>query len=211
MSIECNQCSYEKDPSYFSNSQRSRPRSRCKACVNGGSRSCGDRTVKTARENFTAVENATPTWPRSRKRPSYFAEGVFRYVSKGLYTAGPRTGQDCVFKWLKPQLSLNESDFFSDDSSLIEKAIDLVQSFNDCRFIGTPIQVNRPMMGQFAHGQRNQGRMYQLEPFIKGFQKFNSNSGWVNDDSGVWGEIMQALSHFSYHYSSGQYVLCDLQ
>lgn len=26
-----------------------------------------------------------------------------------------------------------------------------------------------------------------------------------------WGEAMQALSHFSYHKSGGQFLLCDLQ
>ena len=34
--------------------------------------------------------------------------------------------------------------------------------------------------------------------------------GWT-DDSTLWGEVMEALSHFSYHVSSGKFVLCDLQ
>lgn len=48
------------------------------------------------------------------------------------------------------------------------------------------------------------------EPFIQNYEKFNSNSGWVDYSEG-WGEVMQALSHFSYHVSGGFYVLCDLQ
>mmetsp|Transcript_32298 Transcript_32298/g.75868 ORF Transcript_32298/g.75868 Transcript_32298/m.75868 type:complete len:151 (-) Transcript_32298:236-688(-) len=47
-----------------------------------------------------------------------------------------------------------------------------------------------------------------VEPFIKGkYVKFNSNSGWTDDRYA----IMQALSHFSYHFTDGQYLLCDLQ
>jgi Alpha-kinase family len=37
------------------------------------------------------------------------------------------------------------------------------------------------------------------------FLKFNSNSGYTNG-----ADFMQALSHFSYHHSNGQF-LCDLQ
>lgn len=53
--------------------------------------------------------------------------------------------------------------------------------------------------------------MTLVEPFIENFTKFNSNSGWVAQDQGSWGELMQALSHFSYHVSGGQFLLCDLQ
>ena len=42
------------------------------------------------------------------------------------------------------------------------------------------------------------------------YAKFNSNSGWA-DDSLPWPRVMQALSHFTYHISNGQCVLCDLQ
>jgi hypothetical protein len=49
-----------------------------------------------------------------------------------------------------------------------------------------------------------------LEPFIDKYQKFNSNTGWA-DDGTPWPRVMQSLSHFSYHVSGGQFVLCDLQ
>jgi hypothetical protein len=38
------------------------------------------------------------------------------------------------------------------------------------------------------------------------FVKFNSNTGYTNG-----ADVMQALSHFSFDYSGGQEVLCDLQ
>lgn len=47
-----------------------------------------------------------------------------------------------------------------------------------------------------------------VEPLIDGaYAKFNSNSGWVNEGY----NMMQALSHFSYHFSDGTRLLCDLQ
>ncbi|KAJ3036158.1 hypothetical protein HDV00_003014 [Rhizophlyctis rosea] len=45
-----------------------------------------------------------------------------------------------------------------------------------------------------------------VEPFMENFEKFNSNTG---ADSGH--DLLSALSHFSYHHSSGQLLLCDLQ
>eukprot|EP00434_Breviolum_minutum_P025368 symbB.v1.2.022414.t1/scaffold1989.1/size93477/2 len=51
-------------------------------------------------------------------------------------------------------------------------------------------------------------RLVLVEPLIDGtYAKFNSNSGWVNEGY----NMMQALSHFSYHYTNGQHLLCDLQ
>ena len=42
-----------------------------------------------------------------------------------------------------------------------------------------------------------------VEPYIENFMKFNSNSGKAED---VY-EVMQALSHFSYHHSEGEMCL----
>jgi hypothetical protein len=36
------------------------------------------------------------------------------------------------------------------------------------------------------------------------------NTAQANDET-PWPRVMQALSHFSYHQSGGQHVLCDLQ
>ena len=47
-----------------------------------------------------------------------------------------------------------------------------------------------------------------VEPMILGeYEKFNSNSGWVSDQSA----LTEVLSHFSYHHTGGQFLLCDLQ
>lgn len=59
-------------------------------------------------------------------------------------------------------------------------------------------------------GTNRAGQKVLQEPFIDDYQKFNSNSGWADNET-PWPRVMQALSHFSYHASGGQFVLCDLQ
>jgi hypothetical protein len=54
------------------------------------------------------------------------------------------------------------------------------------------------------------GRKYLIEPYIDSFEKFNSNSGAVFRNT-QYSQVMQALSHYSYHVTGGQIVLCDLQ
>jgi hypothetical protein len=46
-----------------------------------------------------------------------------------------------------------------------------------------------------------------VEPFVENLQYFNTNTGWAFEEA----EILQALSHFSYHVSEGKKLLCDLQ
>lgn len=69
------------------------------------------------------------------------------------------------------------------------------------------------------------GQMYALWPWLENWEKFNSNTGWTslqplqqgedimheNNPTSDYHKIMQALSHFSYHVSNGEHLLCDLQ
>jgi hypothetical protein len=67
-----------------------------------------------------------------------------------------------------------------------------------------------PDVWAFQRNSRWAGHKVLQEPFIDNYHKFNSNTGWA-DSSNPWPQVMQALSHFSYHVSGGQFVLCDLQ
>jgi hypothetical protein len=70
--------------------------------------------------------------------------------------------------------------------------------------------INIPEVWTFSEGCSRTGTKVLQEPFIKHYQKFNSNTGWADNDT-PWPRVMQALSHFSYHVSGRQFVLCDLQ
>lgn len=49
-----------------------------------------------------------------------------------------------------------------------------------------------------------------MEELLSGtFIKFNSNGGYVNDD--VNSSTMPAFSHWTFHHSNGQLLVCDLQ
>lgn len=50
-----------------------------------------------------------------------------------------------------------------------------------------------------------------IEPFLRGgtYEKFNSNFGYASKHQDH--EIIQAFSHWTYHYSDGRHLVCDLQ
>jgi len=140
-----------------------------------------------------------------------FAQGAFRWVVRGTYTSGPRKGQACVAKWFKTG-AVFSNDYFTLDIKAVDKALEIVNRFNFLNVVNKAVKINVPEVWRFDDDNAEEwaGQRVLSEPFIQNYQKFNSNTGW-NDDSKAWGEVMQALSHFSYHVSGGNYVLCDLQ
>lgn len=173
----------------------------------GGSAARSDNYVeKTARRNNTTCA----TFPQYNL-DNPFAEGGFRWVAKGEYTEGNRAGEECVCKWFKTG-TVSQSIFFDLDIKAMNKALDLSKEWNSRLYIEQTIQINIPEVWTFDNqsGPGLAGTKVLQEPFIEHYQKFNSNTGWA-DDSTPWPKVMQALSHFSYHVSGGQFVLCDIQ
>lgn len=103
-------------------------------------------------------------------------------------------------------------DFFTLDIKAVDKALEIVDRFNQLKMINKVIKINIPAIWRFDDDSQGDwaGQMALCEPYIRNYQKWNSNNGW-KDDSTAWGKVMQALSHFSFHISGGHYVLCDLQ
>ena len=138
-----------------------------------------------------------------------FSEGAFRWVAKGHYTKGDRKGENCVCKRFK-EGSVCEEGFFDLDIKADDKAIDLARNWNTERFVNKTVMFNRPEVWTFEQKSNWAGQKAPQEPYITDYQKFNSNSGW-SDLETPWHRVMQAVSHYIYHKSGGQYVLCDLQ
>jgi len=134
-------------------------------------------------------------------RNDIIGEGTFRVVALGRYTRGQRTGQKCVGKWFKDSRYDFDS-FVEKDQLAVETALKIINQWNRAGFIDDKVRMN--VFGVWP------GNML-VEPYIEGFVKFNSNTGWTNSSSNEWFLVMQALSHYSYHVSSGQFLLCDLQ
>ena len=140
-----------------------------------------------------------------------FAQGAFRWAAKGIYTDGPRKGQHCVCKWFKDGHTAQD-EFYDLDIKAMYKALELVELWNKQQYIDQVIKVNIPEVWVFGAGDEWAGLKALQEPFIEGYQKFNSNTGWNLDQKlSAWSDVLQALSHFSYHCSKGRYLLCDLQ
>ena len=199
----CSECRGVRNHEDYSRNQWSKGIgiSRCKWCVEGRTPPVNTNRPTSAREN-----KASRALIYDMHRP--FAQGAFRFVAKGEYTDGSRCGQACVAKWFKSG-GVFEETFFKSDIQAVDPALRIVDQWNAMKFINKHIVLNKPAVWKMVDGNRVGERML-VEPFINHWEKFNSNSGW-NSDGMQWGRVMQALSHYSYHVSSGQFVLCDLQ
>lgn len=138
-----------------------------------------------------------------------FAEGSFKQCFLGTYDEGARSGQACVVKFFRDR-AVFESSFFDAEMSVVAKSLELLSQWNGARFISQKVRLNEPEIWVVEAGECT-GQRCLIEPYIEGFAKFNSNSGWTTSDGSSWADLMQALSHYSYHNSSGQTLLCDLQ
>mmetsp|Transcript_13447 Transcript_13447/g.20448 ORF Transcript_13447/g.20448 Transcript_13447/m.20448 type:complete len:257 (+) Transcript_13447:259-1029(+) len=152
------------------------------------------------RAEFTNYDLANP-----------FAEGGFRWVAKGIYTHGERRGEACVCKWFKSGFVYEDS-YFDLDIRANDKALEIIEEWNIRRYVNKVVKINMPEVWTFSGNSSGSwsGRKVLQEPFISNYRKYNSNSGWALNSS-PWPRVMQALSHFSYHITGGQCVLCDLQ
>lgn len=128
----------------------------------------------------------------------YLESGTFRDVYMGTYTKGPRKnlkGVYKVFKDKKAEVLIHE------DLKAVEEAGRIIKAFNEHNdlYIGSTAR-RRVYLNQPEVWSLTSGRQVLVEPFIDGtYAKFNSNSGWVNEGY----NMMQALSHFSYHFTNG--------
>mmetsp|Transcript_3547 Transcript_3547/g.5525 ORF Transcript_3547/g.5525 Transcript_3547/m.5525 type:complete len:209 (+) Transcript_3547:126-752(+) len=121
-----------------------------------------------------------------------FATGSFRVCYRGVYTGGPRTGQSAIVKVFKDKYEHMSDLYFAKDEETINKAVHLISQFNGANFIDSTIRINVPSKWT------TDGRQMFVEPFIENYEKFNSNSGWVNRRQGGWYEVLQATTRITY-------------
>jgi len=127
-----------------------------------------------------------------------------------MYTSGPRKGEACVAKEFKTG-SVFEEYYFQEELNIVERSQKIVDDFAEAKVISSSgnsrILLNTPEIWTFDYTEEK----CLTEPMIEKFEKFNSNTGWAPLTGTAWSEAMQALSHFSYHDSQGQFLLCDIQ
>eukprot|EP00536_Pseudo-nitzschia_multiseries_P002316 jgi/Psemu1/301322/fgenesh1_kg.30_\ len=137
----------------------------------------------------------------------YLGDGQFRNCYEGTYVGGNRNQQAAACKCFKDKYSVLESEFFEMDDKIVKKTIRFAEEWNNFCPVGREILVSDGYTVQ--HGYT--GKKYQVEPLIRYFTKFTSNNGWINKDTGHAGLYMEAFTHFTYHASGGQMIVCDLQ
>jgi hypothetical protein len=141
---------------------------------------------------------------------SVYAKGAFKNVYKGKYTEGERTGEECVCK-IFISGSVFEESYFQVELKVVAKALEVVNSFNNDKIINKKIWLNKPTIWTFTPCSGRKGEKTLVEPMISNFEKFNSNTGWTPRESSSWIDVMQALSHYSYHSTNRRLLFCDLQ
>ncbi|CAJ1968339.1 unnamed protein product [Cylindrotheca closterium] len=135
-------------------------------------------------------------------------EGSFRECYEGIYIGGHRNTQDAACKRFKSQYAASiEQEFFAQDEFKIsESAIHMAECWNEF------CDKNKKIIMSQGSVYEQDGRKYLIEPLIRDFTKFNSNSGWIGDAASEWQvRCMEAFTHFTYHKSGGQSIVCDIQ
>ena len=99
------------------------------------------------------------------------------------------------------------------DIRMQEKASELVNKFNSEANLNKKAYMHVAILGhmkgmQIMEGNViNDGELFIVEQMIEGeFEKFNSNTGWSSGYS-----LPDALSHWTWVYTGGHILLCDLQ
>lgn len=179
----------------------------CAGCVANADGLAEGEAIDTCRDSQDALKGTIENGQLQKP----FAQGAFRFVASGRYVGGSLDGKKNVCKWFKTGATFDKT-YFSLDIKAVDKAMELVRAFNKEEIIRGIVRVNRPSVWHFKAncGPNWAGKNCLDEPYIHNFEHFNSNTGW-SDTSVRWGEVMQALSHFSYHHTRGQFMLVDLQ
>mmetsp|Transcript_18567 Transcript_18567/g.45988 ORF Transcript_18567/g.45988 Transcript_18567/m.45988 type:complete len:294 (+) Transcript_18567:211-1092(+) len=132
-------------------------------------------------------------------------EGAFRECYQGIYVGGNRNKQVAACKRFKSQYARIENEFFAQDFQIADKTIDMAESWNEICTYGKEIMVSRGTV------HTKGGRKYMVEPLIRDYDKFTSNSGWIGNTSDWKVRCMEAFTHYTYHKTGGQMIVCDIQ
>jgi hypothetical protein len=132
-------------------------------------------------------------------------QGSFRVAYEGEYVGGNRNQQACACKQFKACFARMEDEFFQDDFRVADKAVQYAEEWNQFCEPAKEIMITVGDV-HVVHGDK-----FLVEPLIREYRKFTSNSGWIEDSNEHAVLAMEAFSHFTYHRSGGNLLVCDLQ
>ena len=141
MGCVCADCRRDLPQTSYTSSQWSKGLglSRCASCVHSHS-SDTPATQQSDSGRYNDSDNATFSHD-ALNNP--FASGAFRWVAKGVYTSGARSGQACVLKWFKTG-AVFEEDYFALDIKAVDRALEIVNRFNELNIVNKTVKINVP-------------------------------------------------------------------
>jgi len=140
-------------------------------------------------------------------------KGACRYAYRGVYIKDGawKKGTKCVVKQFIDKRIFEEKEW-EPENDLMKKCKEFIDQWNKANFINKTYHIFVPEIMKCTYAIKDGGMKLNewvaAEPYISGnYEKWNSNSGWVsNIDLSV-----NAFSHFTFDYSKGKMVLCDMQ
>jgi Alpha-kinase family len=157
--------------------------------------------------NSSAARTNLTSRQVSINRSVKLGEGAFRIAYAGTYIGGNRNSQEAVCKCFKSFYQPLETEFYQADYQVADRAIEYAEGWNAMCESGKEILMTKGDIMELGSTK------YLVEPLIRYFTKFTSNNGWIAsvDDEGWEVLAMEAFSHYTYHRSGGQLIVCDLQ
>lgn len=120
-------------------------------------------------------------------------------------------GERVVIKWVRRQHHCRSRNHLKNLLGVCELADEIVGAFwQKVKARGWRFKVMKPSIW-YSDEPTGQQRPILVEQYIPGFIKLNCNSGWAENSDRVYNKVAQALSHFSFDFSGGKVLLCDLQ
>uniref|UniRef100_A0A1X7VQ57 Alpha-type protein kinase domain-containing protein n=1 Tax=Amphimedon queenslandica TaxID=400682 RepID=A0A1X7VQ57_AMPQE len=138
-----------------------------------------------------------------------FAEGRFRSAYKGIWTTPDKFGKLCVVKKMRSGAVFTPT-AWDCTLKIYDRARTLAQQFNRGKYSNFPVQFTDTstltVNGSFP-------REYVVaEDFLEGnFLKWCNNYGYISPKARSENITMPAFVHWSWLYTKGQEMVCDLQ
>lgn len=227
---QCLACCNMHEQADFSTFQWDRGRlAKCRWCVRGVQQ---PRSLHPSAQ-FGAAVKATVT---SVDAP--FAQGALRWIARAEYSGSGEPCAVTWYRGIRRSFQddglprqtghlVGGRSLFDVDMRISHCALKLVTQFNAANVIGErAIRVNMPEVLEVAAADGRQRNCWQTQaggptptsdmagmhvlvwPWLSGWCKLNSNTGWESPEQPRWAA---ALSHFSYLASGGECLLCNLK
>ncbi|XP_019858532.1 PREDICTED: alpha-protein kinase vwkA-like [Amphimedon queenslandica] len=138
-----------------------------------------------------------------------FAEGRFRSAYKGTWTTPDKYGRQCVIKRMRSGAVFTPT-AWDCTLKIYDRARTLAQQFNRGKYSNFPVRFT----DTFTHTVVDSFPLEYVvvEDFLQGnFLKWCNNYGFISPKAKSEHITMPALVHWSWLYTRGQEMLCDLQ